>query len=220
MGILKAILVTVLYMILLELTGLWVYIPEALKIDNSLTYYVLIQGICQLILVLTLLFIFKKERLGNLLIRTRSIWYLLAVAMAVSFLFVTYSLNWLSNFLLNTSYSSNYDLDGIKLLLNINYTSIILILPIAEELLFRRYIQDSLQQRMNSVLAILLASMLFALIHSPILELLLGDSSGSWYQFYVTIFIGLFSGFLYYKSKSIGPSIIFHIAWNLIATIL
>ncbi|KAB1160833.1 CPBP family intramembrane metalloprotease [Tenacibaculum aiptasiae] len=45
-------------------------------------------------------------------------------------------------------------------------------------------------------------------------NLILESSNQDWHLFYLTFFGGIISGFLYFKSKSIEPSIVFHVFWN------
>ena len=129
-------------------------------------------------------------------------------------------LKWIYNLLFGTDYSIAYMFDGLPKFKNINWISAILLIPIGEELFFREYIQNNLQKKTNKIVAILTASVLFALIHSPYMNLILELSKQDWHSFYLTLFGGIFSGIIYYKSKSIGPSILFHIFWNLTATII
>ncbi|WP_435263482.1 CPBP family intramembrane glutamic endopeptidase [Tenacibaculum sp. nBUS_03] len=98
--------------------------------------------------------------------------------------------------------------------------SAVLMIPIGEELFFREYIQNNLQKKISAVVSILLASLLFASIHSPYMNLILESSKQDWHLFYLTIFGGIISGILYLKSKSIGPSIIFHMFWNIMVYIV
>jgi membrane protease YdiL (CAAX protease family) len=65
-----------------------------------------------------------------------------------------------------------------------------------------------------------MASILFASIHSPYMNLILESSKQDWHLFYLTMFGGIISGILYFKSKSIGPSIVFHMFWNIMVYIV
>ncbi|MEM7769738.1 MAG: CPBP family intramembrane glutamic endopeptidase [Cyanobacteria bacterium P01_A01_bin.37] len=90
---------------------------------------------------------------------------------------------------------------------------------LAEEIFFRAYIQQNLQKKTNAILAVIFAALLFAAIHSPYTNLILKSSNQDWHLSYITIFGGLISGILYFKSESIGPSIVFHVFWNTMAQI-
>lgn len=218
--IFKALLATILYIIGIELIGSWSLIAETLEYHSYYRNYLIIQGTLQLIGVLIFLFYIRKRTLKNLIKRTHKKWYLFALILGILFVLMQTPLNWIYNLLFETEHFIAYRFDGLSKFKNINTYSIILIIPIGEELFFREYIQNNLQKKLNTIIAILLASLLFALIHSPYINLILESSNQDWHLFYLTIFGGIISGALYYKSKSIGPSILFHIFWNLTAVIV
>lgn len=214
------ILITLLYIIGIELLGSWFYLAEALKFDNYIDYYSLVQGAVQFIAVLIFIYLIKNRTLKNLIKKADIKWYLFAFILGVSFVFIQSPLKWIYNFLFDTEYYIAYKFDGFPKFKNINIISSILLIPISEELFFREYIQNRLQKKLSTFLSVIIASILFASIHSPYLNLILEDFNQDWHSFYLTIFGGIISGILYYKSKSIGPSMIFHIFWNLVATIV
>lgn len=75
--------------------------------------------------------------------------------------------------------------------------------PILEELLFRGIILDGLLKKYSPLAAILISSLLFGLAHlNP-------------WSFINGLFIGIFSGWVYYKTRSVLPSIIIHASANL-----
>ncbi|WP_299680578.1 type II CAAX endopeptidase family protein [uncultured Dokdonia sp.] len=219
MNVPKAILATVVYIIVIELSGSWIHIPSLTKTENYLDYYNIIQGTLQLFIILIFLFGIKRYCFKNLIKKTNYIWYLLAFIMGSIFVFIQTPLKWFYNYLFDTTYYIDYSFDGISKFHDINLISIILIIPIGEELFFRGYIQKRLQLKTTTSICILVTSILFALIHAPYSNLLLEEYYQDWHLFYLTFFGGLLSGILYYKSKSIGPSIIFHIFWNLMVSI-
>lgn len=220
MNLFKAILATILYIIAIELVGSWFYIVEILNIENYLDYYILIQGVLQLSIVLLYLFLIKKYSFKLFFKKTHYKWYLFAFILGCSIVFIQTPLKWFYNYLFNTSYYITYNFDGLNAFQNINLISIILFIPIGEELFFRGYIQEKLYLKTSTIVSILTASLLFAFIHAPYSNLFFNDNHLDWHLFYLTFFGGLFSGILYYKSKSIGPSIVFHIFWNIMATIM
>jgi hypothetical protein len=75
--------------------------------------------------------------------------------------------------------------------------------PIAEELLFRGAIYNLIKDSVGKYIALLVSSVLFALIHLNI------------YQASYTLFIGLFLGIVLMKTGSLWLPIIFHIVYNL-----
>ncbi len=75
--------------------------------------------------------------------------------------------------------------------------------PILEELLFRGIILDGLLKRYTSFVSILISSLLFGIVHlNP-------------WSFINGIGIGIFSGWVYFKTRSVLPSIIIHASVNL-----
>ena len=81
--------------------------------------------------------------------------------------------------------------------------TIVIIAPIGEELLFRGFLQKSLERAWNDVTkAILFSSLFFAIIHFNPFWII---------QIY---FLGVLLGFLAWKTNSIIPCIIFHMIIN------
>jgi membrane protease YdiL (CAAX protease family) len=216
----KAILATLLYLIGIELIGSWFYIAEAIEFENYYKYYFLIQGFLQLIGVLVFIYFIRNRNFKNLIKKTHRKWYLFALLLGISFVFMQTPLKWIYNLLFGTEYYIAYRFDGLPKFKNINLIASILLIPIGEELFFREYIQNNLQKKTKTIVAILIASVLFASIHSPYMNLILESSKQDWHSFYITTFGGMLSGIIYFKSKSIGPSIVFHVFWNLMAYIV
>jgi membrane protease YdiL (CAAX protease family) len=215
-----AILAMLLYIIGIEIISVWVLLARAIGFENYSNYYLLIQGSLQLMAVLIFIYFIRKQSFRSLIGKMDLKWYLFALILGTSFVFIQTPLNWLYNFLFDTEHAIAYNFDGLPKFKNINWISLIILIPIGEELFFRAYIQNKLQHKINSVVIILLVSVLFAAIHSPYVSLFLGSSNADWHRFYIAFFGGLISGILYHKSKSIVPSIIFHIFWNLAVTIV
>jgi membrane protease YdiL (CAAX protease family) len=75
--------------------------------------------------------------------------------------------------------------------------------PILEELIFRGIILDGLLKQYAPVKSILISSLLFGLVHlNP-------------WQFVTGFIIGIFSGWVYYKTRSLTYSVIIHATANL-----
>jgi membrane protease YdiL (CAAX protease family) len=75
--------------------------------------------------------------------------------------------------------------------------------PILEELIFRGIMLDGLLRKYSPIKSILISSLLFGLVHlNP-------------WQFIAGLFLGVFMGWVYYKSKSLSFTIIIHAAVNL-----
>ena len=218
--ILKAILATLIYLISIELLGAWALIAEALGSEDYYLYYNLVQGALQFLAVLTFTLIVQRRNLGFWKERIPIAWYLAAASLGVIFVFAQTPLNWLYNTVFQSDYPIEYNWDGLAQLLNPNTIAIILLAPIAEELFFRNYIQKYLERRNNALLALICSALLFALIHAPYMNLLVASANQDWHMPYMAFFGGVLSGTLYYKTKSLGPSILFHVFWNLTAFLL
>ncbi len=75
--------------------------------------------------------------------------------------------------------------------------------PILEELIFRGIMLDGLLRNYSPAKSILLSSFLFGVVHlNP-------------WQFVTGFIIGIFSGWVYYRTKSLSLSVIIHAAANL-----
>ena len=80
--------------------------------------------------------------------------------------------------------------------------------PVLEELIFRGIMLDGLLKKYSPIKAILISSILFGLVHlNP-------------WQFITALSFGIFSGWIYYKTKNVSFSIIIHAANNLGAFLL
>jgi len=75
--------------------------------------------------------------------------------------------------------------------------------PILEELIFRGIILDGLLKKHSPILSILISSVLFGIVHlSP-------------WSFVTGLIMGVFMGWVYYKSKSLLATVIIHASANL-----
>ncbi len=81
-------------------------------------------------------------------------------------------------------------------------TAIVILAPILEEYLFRGVMLEGLLKRISPIKAILISSALFGLVHlNP-------------WQFIAAMVIGIFAGWIYYKTRSLSLTIIIHFANN------
>ena len=86
-----------------------------------------------------------------------------------------------------------------------SFIAIVIAAPILEELIFRGIILDGLLKRYSPAKSIIISSVLFGIVHlNP-------------WQFIGTLIIGLFLGWIYYKTKKLTLTIIIHFVNNLIA---
>ena len=86
------------------------------------------------------------------------------------------------------------------------------IVPFAEEILFRSVVFQLLLKKYNLIIAMILSSLIFALLHI----------TGSGPDLYISIatrfIFGVFAASLFYYSKSIFPSLCSHIIGNILVT--
>lgn len=94
------------------------------------------------------------------------------------------------------------------------------ITPILEEVLFRGFVLKELLALLPSVTAILISSLLFALIHLPYWLSHAGATPAVLLNFGGVFVFGLLAGWLYARSVSIWPSVLAHMANNLLAVML
>lgn len=93
--------------------------------------------------------------------------------------------------------------------------TIVFLVPLAEELLFRGYFQSYLRDKMGAIAAIVLTSIFFALFHVT--------SSQSWSNFEIVsalFVLSLFLGFLYERQRSLWASYALHSCFNAISAIM
>ena len=220
-NIIKAIILTILYVLFIELIGCSFFITEYFGMEDNPNYQYLIAGLIEF----PLLFLFiKKIKTSERKLpqQTNKKWYVIAASLGLTYVFIQTPLNLLYNLISGDNYHIKYAFDGLikfTKLSGLNYISGIILIPICEELFFREYLQQSLQKKINSIYAIVIISILFALIHLPYEMLFLSIIHKTPHTAFIALFGGLITGTLYYKSKSIGPSIVMHICWNLMVII-
>lgn len=86
--------------------------------------------------------------------------------------------------------------------------SILLIAPIVEELLFRKFLLGKLIEKNKTFISILISSLCFSLIHIETPNNLIPTFIG-----------GILLGLIYLKTKQIGYSIVLHFLFNLIVVL-
>jgi membrane protease YdiL (CAAX protease family) len=86
--------------------------------------------------------------------------------------------------------------------------SVVLIIPIFEEILFRGLIYNELKTHLNIILAIILQSVIFAAAH------------GNMLQGIYTFIMGVILAIVYNRTGSIIAPILFHIMYNLLGSIV
>ncbi len=114
------------------------------------------------------------------------------------------------DYYLNAEFNPNYYIfTGIDSNLIYTHFGALLIAPILEELLFRRYIFKRLLKNYSLITAMVVSSSLFALPHLPAYENLIP-----------AFIFGLVTCIIYYKTNKIIYSIIFHFSYNFLALLL
>ena len=214
----KSVLLTFIFYISLGVLGSWILlIPYDSEYSDLLKFSRLIDSIVALIF---LMLIFKLINRTDLLKldKTNAKYYFISIILGIGFVFF--------QSFLNIIYYQEVSIDIFKFdftlqqLTFLNILSSILIIPITEELFFRNYLQNELIKYYKPLNAILLSSILFAFIHVNVFSMFFEFMDFSIHHAYIAFFGGIISGFLLYKSKSIGPSIIFHIFWNLTSYVI
>lgn len=86
-----------------------------------------------------------------------------------------------------------------------SFIAIVIAAPILEELIFRGIVLDGLLRKYSPVKSIIISSLLFGLVHlNP-------------WQFMSAFILGLFSGWVYYKTGKLTLSVIVHLVNNFVA---
>jgi len=209
-----------MYICSIEALGSWIFLFEAIEFENYIDYFLFIQGLLQFLAVSVFIYFSSKRYNLSITIATSIKWFVLAFLLGILFVYFQTPLKSIYNWLFGTAYQIDYLYDGFPKFKNINLIASILLIPVGEELFFRGYIQNKLQREFKPPISIFVTAVLFALIHSPYLNLILEFSNEDWHLFYLTFFGGIISGILFFKSKSIGSSIVFHVFWNTMVTIV
>jgi len=214
----KSILYSILFLVILELVGFWIVLVPNDNTFFTIRYSHIVNSVIQLFLVVSFFILIKRKDLYKLN-KTHYKYYVIAILAGLLFPFIQPFLKIFYYFKIPPSDIFHLDFDIIKLK-SLSIIASIGIVPITEELFFRNFIQSELQLKYRPIISILIASICFSLIHVPVVSLFYDYIDFSLSQSYIAIFGGIISGILYYKSKSVGPSIVFHVIWNFIVHIL
>jgi len=218
LNILKAAALTAVYILLINLAGLWSWPLEVIGMEWHFSYYDLFQAFFQFIAIVVLLFVILKCSKTLFIQPIESKWIFIAALAGGAFVFLQAPLKWAYNLCFQTDNPSIvFNFDGLRTLNILNFLATALLIPIGEELYFRGFIQGRILKDSKPAIALITAASMFALLHSPYPALLLADYQPDWLRCYITFFGGLLSGLLYFKTKSILPSIMFHVMWNIAA---
>jgi len=215
---LKAFLFTILYCLIQELIWPWHYISfDDIDSFNTLDIYSLVSE-CIFACILIILFISIKRKDVFEFKKTAPKFYILGILLGIGFVFFQSVLDFLYYFEIAPDlYNYKFAPEELK---SFDALRSILLVPFIEELFFRNYLQRELIQKYKPCLAIFFTSLLFAYIHLQVEVAIFDNTSINWHHGYITLFGGYILGVLSYKSKSIIPSILLHIFWNLTVTIV
>ncbi|MBI3282835.1 CPBP family intramembrane metalloprotease [Candidatus Curtissbacteria bacterium] len=91
----------------------------------------------------------------------------------------------------------------------------------SEELVFRGYFQDKFLSHFKNLWpANFITTFLFVLIHIPVVVFTLKYSpSASIFYFAIVAMVSLVSGVLFYRTRNLVASIVFHAVWNLFSSL-
>lgn len=215
MTIFNAFLATIAFMMGLEIIGLWqVFLDTDAFIEPKQRMAHLITGAIEFGLVAWLIARVDREALRRIR-QTEALWIGVAFVLGLLTIFLQQLLALVYSQITGLSWSFELTFNPAALLYWGTIATVFLA-PIAEELFFRVVIQKRLQMRNTPAISIQVTALLFALLHLPWYSYFLGYPV-HFFQPFVTFFLGLISGWLYYRSGTVAPSILFHSVWNVMA---
>ena len=218
----KAFLFTFLFILFTLLPGLIGIVPGVFDNEYFLKNAQFYFSLPFIPVIIWFIYLLKRNGI-KLPEKTNQKWYLIAIILGISFpLLQKFVLTDFYNFLFKTEYKIEYNLNYLKnfsLELFLKSISVILIFPVLEELFFREIIQKRLKKNYTTLVKIIITTFLFSLIHFPFVEIVLGDQNIYYKSFFTSIFGGFLLAFIFEKSKSIEPTLLLHIIWNIFVTI-
>lgn len=218
MKIAYAVFLTISYYILANVISLWLlFFEDPFRNYILMNSYHLIDTVLLFILVLLFLKLTKQSSALEFK-KTDPKYYLIAVLSGIAFVFFQYVLNIL--YYLNLEHSTFDFSFRPERLLSLNILATILLVPVMEEIFFRNLLLNGLLKFYSPFKSIAISSILFAFIHIYFVLLIFDFESFNLHQAYIVLFGGFISGWMYYKSKSIIPSILFHIFWNFTSNVM
>ncbi|HLV42934.1 MAG TPA: type II CAAX endopeptidase family protein [Brumimicrobium sp.] len=205
MNLIKPILFTLLFIGFTQAIKVLLFIVLGYELFD---YYLLSYGTILLISMFLFVHYTNKDTSAQHL-STDKKWYLIALALFLGLLILKVSVIWIYKYYSSDLGPSINFFNGAKGLFSLNSFSFLMLIPIANELFFRGFIQKKLQTHTRPVVAIVFSSLLFATV--PYSELMIIGIYMEFYKPLFTFLAGLILGTLYYKSKALGPSIVLHI---------
>jgi uncharacterized protein len=217
MKIKKAFFIAIGYILILNLINGLIWLGFYFLDANFVSHRYLITTIGKIILsILFLVFIQRINVVKTFkfsILSDNSKNYLLISAIAIGVLIAMRPFNDIVS-IFDKLLGKDYTFRGPQMqVLNMEfvYKSIgaIIVAPIIEELIFRKYVLGGLLTRYNPRLSILISSICFSITHieTPL-------------NLVPTFFVGLLAGIIYYKTKKISYAILLHFFGNLIFVFL
>lgn len=179
--------------------------------------YIIIDFICNILLVIWILFVCYKDIKESVLSYKFSfkgimerIWIFISTYLITFFANAVVGL-WIRDLGVVSKNQESFEelILSNKVLISV---SVLCLAPIIEEVIFRWYIFGLIK---NKIYAVLISSLLFAFLHC-VIQILSGDMNGiiAMIPFFIT---SLGFSITYLRTKKITYSIVFHILWNLMA---
>ena len=109
----------------------------------------------------------------------------------------------------NTVSVDNHPFTGFNAQFFLNLISVLIVAPLTEELLFRKYMFTGVLKNNSFVVSAIFSSVLFALLHLP-----------NYTNLIPTFILGFISCIIYFRTKNILYSILIHFFYNLIIQII
>ncbi|MFC3757890.1 type II CAAX endopeptidase family protein [Chryseobacterium tructae] len=126
------------------------------------------------------------------------------------YLFIGLIFSTISKFIFIEIYGGDFLFNPPSSLLLSNVLSVVLIAPIAEEIIYRAVpIEYLLKKELPKNWIVFFTSLFFSLIHLP-----------NWSQIIVTFFLGVICSIVYIKERNLFYPIIIHFIYNLISVII
>ena len=214
--ILKALLLTIGFRIVLEIFGMSIFLTEYIDMEYK-TLFLWASStlflVPHILLLILFYFLLKREDLWCFnepnVMQTPLLFKSIAIILGVCFVYLQIPLYHIYDL-----FDRGITFDGCFVPEKFDFEfwmlprilAGVILVPIVEELFFRGYLLKRLLDKHSAVIAILVSTLLFALIHLPDYIQAFNASVG-----------GIVAGILYFKSKRIVIPILFHITWNLIA---
>lgn len=218
MTIPKAAFLSCMFVLLNEFVGCWILlipiVGDYLWLLSSSRF---ISSVLSLIVLITIFRSINKSVILSFK-KANTKYYLIAIALGIVLVFFQSFLNIIYDLKVSPN-TFAYTL-SFEPLTSLNVIGSIIIVPITEELFFRNYLLRGLLEILTPFKAIILSSLLFGFAHIPFDSFFFDTVHFSLHHAYITAFGGLIAAMLFYKSKSIIPSILFHMLWNFTSSVI